>query len=87
MPPTSCSLYLHIPFCQRKCPYCDFNTYAGQETRYDAFATALTNDIARDGLSRGRPVVPTLFLGGGTPTVLAQKQLERIFVASTGASS
>ena len=75
----SSSLYLHIPFCQRKCPYCDFNTYAGQERRYDAFASALTDDIVRDGLARGRPLVPTLFMGGGTPTVLAHEHLERIF--------
>jgi len=76
---TPSSLYLHIPFCQRKCPYCDFNTYAGQERRYNAFASALSDDIAKDGLTRGRPPVPTLFLGGGTPTVLAPEQLERIF--------
>ena len=75
------SLYLHIPFCQRKCPYCDFNTYAGQEGRYEAFAAALTTDIVRDGLTRERPHVPTIFVGGGTPTVLAPDQLERIFSA------
>ena len=75
------SLYLHIPFCQRKCPYCDFNTYAGQEGRYDAFASALATDIVRDGLTRGRPHVPTIFVGGGTPTVLAADQLQRIFSA------
>ncbi len=73
------SLYLHIPFCQRKCPYCDFNTYAGQERRYKLFASALTTDIVRDGLERGRPIVPTLFLGGGTPTVLATEHLQQIF--------
>ena len=78
---TPVSLYLHIPFCQRKCPYCDFNTYAGQEGRYNAFAAALATDIAREGLARRRPPVPTLFLGGGTPTVLADRHLEQIFGA------
>ncbi len=81
LPPTPVSLYLHIPFCQRKCPYCDFNTYAGQESRYGALASALATAIARDGLTRGRPHVPTIFLGGGTPTVLVSDHLERIFSA------
>ncbi len=73
------SLYLHIPFCQRKCPYCDFNTYAGREARYAVYAAALAADLEREGLGRGRPVVPTVFLGGGTPTVLEPGQLEAIF--------
>ena len=81
MPPATCSLYLHIPFCQRKCPYCDFNTYAGREDRYDAFSAALATDIVREGVRRDRPRVPTLFLGGGTPTVLAARHLDRIFRA------
>ena len=81
LPLASCSLYLHIPFCQRKCPYCDFNTFAGQESRYDAFTSALATDIARDGLDRGCPHAPTIFLGGGTPTVLTPDHLEQIFSA------
>ncbi len=77
MPPLS--LYLHIPFCQRKCPYCDFNTYAGREGRYQAYAQALAADLEREGLKRGRPQVATVFLGGGTPTVLESEHLETIF--------
>lgn len=79
MPPAS--LYLHIPFCQRKCPYCDFNTYAGREGRYEAYARALAADLRREGLALGRPEVPTVFLGGGTPTVLEPEHLETIFAA------
>ena len=78
-PATPPSLYLHIPFCQRKCPYCDFNTYAGRETRYAAFAAALTVDLQRTGLAYSRPVAPTVFLGGGTPTVLDPEHLQQIF--------
>jgi len=76
---TPLALYLHIPFCQRKCPYCDFNTYAGREGRYGAYAQALATDLAREGLRRGRPDVRTVFVGGGTPTVLTPAQLETIW--------
>ncbi len=75
------ALYLHIPFCQRKCPYCDFNTYAGQEGSYDAFVQALAEDMRRQGAARGRPPVRTVFWGGGTPTVLAAQHWQTLFAA------
>ncbi|MDW8269917.1 MAG: radical SAM family heme chaperone HemW, partial [Anaerolineae bacterium] len=77
MPPLA--LYLHIPFCRRKCPYCDFNTYAGREGRYAAYAQALATDLTREGLAQGRPPVRSVFVGGGTPTVLAPDHLETIW--------
>jgi len=64
------ALYLHIPFCQRKCPYCDFNTYAGQEHLFEPLAEALRQEIEAAGAARGHPPVETIFIGGGTPTVL-----------------
>jgi oxygen-independent coproporphyrinogen III oxidase len=64
------ALYLHIPFCAVRCAYCDFNTYAGLERLYDPYATALIREIRRAGDERGRPAVRTIFIGGGTPTVL-----------------
>jgi oxygen-independent coproporphyrinogen-3 oxidase len=79
MPPLA--IYIHIPFCQRKCPYCDFNTYAGREGQYDAFVQALAADIWQTGDAMGRPQVRTVFLGGGTPTVLEPRYLRMIFEA------
>ena len=79
MPPLA--IYIHIPFCQRKCPYCDFNTYAGREGQYDAFVRALATDVRQTGAMLGRPTVRTVFLGGGTPTVLAPRHLHGIFEA------
>jgi oxygen-independent coproporphyrinogen-3 oxidase len=79
MPPLA--IYIHIPFCQRKCPYCDFNTYAGREGQYDAFVRALAADVRQTGAMLGRPTVRTIFLGGGTPTVLAPRHLHGIFEA------
>lgn len=81
----SLSLYLHIPFCQRKCPYCDFNTYAGLNRLFEPFTAALVQEIAEAGAARGRPPVRTLFLGGGTPTVLPAELLAQIVDACRAA--
>lgn len=72
-------LYIHIPFCQRKCPYCDFNTYAKLDTLFDAYVEALCAEIAHWGEKLARRQVHTIFLGGGTPTVLEEGALARIF--------
>ncbi len=75
------ALYLHIPFCERKCPYCDFNTYAGLDNLHERFVQALTKDIRRWGDALGHPPLQSVFIGGGTPTVLAVKQLASIMEA------
>ena len=80
MQPTS--LYIHIPFCQHRCAYCDFNTYAGLEARIPAYVDALCREIAWMGASSGEKLpVHTVFFGGGTPTLLSPDQAERILNA------
>lgn len=80
-PPAPLGLYIHIPFCARKCPYCDFNTYAGIENHIDATVDALCQEMARwQAPLRARPI-DTIFLGGGTPTLLTAAQLSRLFAA------
>ena len=74
-------LYIHIPFCARKCPYCDFNTYAGLESLHDATVDALCIEMERWGPRLAGRTVSTVFVGGGTPTVLTAAQLERVFGA------
>jgi len=64
------ALYLHIPFCASRCHYCDFNTYAGLEALFEPYVSALCEEIRRTGELRGRPPARTVFIGGGTPTVL-----------------
>jgi oxygen-independent coproporphyrinogen-3 oxidase len=72
-------LYIHIPFCERKCPYCDFNTYAGLETQFADLVTALGDEMGRwRPLLAGR-TVSSVFVGGGTPTVLEEAQLAQLF--------
>jgi oxygen-independent coproporphyrinogen-3 oxidase len=75
------SLYLHIPFCSLKCRYCDFNSYAGLEELVEPYVGALIAEMGLwAGFARGRPV-PTVFFGGGTPSLLPIEQVERIMAA------
>jgi oxygen-independent coproporphyrinogen-3 oxidase len=67
----SLSLYLHIPFCRTKCNYCDFNTYAGIESLIPAYVDALVKEMEMWGRAAGpKSRVDTVFLGGGTPSLL-----------------
>jgi oxygen-independent coproporphyrinogen-3 oxidase len=67
--------YVHVPFCAQHCGYCDFAVAVGQDEQIDAYLDAL--EIELSGL--GEPQrVQTLFLGGGTPTYLAHRPLERL---------
>jgi oxygen-independent coproporphyrinogen-3 oxidase len=73
------SLYLHIPFCQKRCSYCDFTTYAGQEERIPAYLSALLREITSVGGSAPAKIqAHTLFFGGGTPSLLSVEQYETI---------
>lgn len=64
-------LYLHVPFCASKCAYCDFASYAGDAARWEAVEAAMRAEMARaEGLSVG-----TVFIGGGTPTLLPAEKL------------
>jgi oxygen-independent coproporphyrinogen-3 oxidase len=70
-------VYLHIPFCVKKCYYCDFACYAGQEQHIDAYVEAMTREIAAyAGLE-----AETIYFGGGTPSVLTPRQLDTIMSA------
>jgi oxygen-independent coproporphyrinogen-3 oxidase len=80
------SLYLHIPFCQHRCAYCDFNTYTGLGDLKADYAAALSAEVRQVGematAVHGRPLpVSTVFFGGGTPSLLAPPLLEEILSA------
>ena len=75
------SLYVHVPFCLSKCPYCDFNTYQGIESQFDDFLTAVIQEITAWSVVLGRPTVNTVFLGGGTPSYLPDGDVARILDA------
>lgn len=70
------SLYLHIPFCRSKCPYCSFNSHGGLESLRHRYQQALIAEIL-SGRESFKPL-KTLFMGGGTPTVLDVEDLTAI---------
>ncbi|MBX3050054.1 MAG: radical SAM family heme chaperone HemW [Caldilineaceae bacterium] len=72
-------LYVHIPFCEKKCPYCDFNTYAKLDNLFQRYVDALCLELEMwAGRVAGR-TISTIFVGGGTPTLLEIPQLAQIF--------
>ena len=85
---TSLSLYVHIPWCIKKCPYCDFNSHALSadggldpdlvETYVNQLITDLHADLEDFGLS---PSTHSIFIGGGTPSLLPVRSLDRLFKA------
>jgi putative oxygen-independent coproporphyrinogen III oxidase len=80
------SLYVHLPWCVRKCPYCDFNSHeyrgAGGPP-YAAYVDALVADLEHDlPLAWGRPV-HSIFFGGGTPSLFPAEQIDRFLQAAS----
>jgi oxygen-independent coproporphyrinogen III oxidase len=81
----SFSLYIHIPYCQAKCPYCDFNSYAASTWPEDDYTRALIREIDRR--SSEAPFsgdsVRTIFFGGGTPSLFAPESIGKILEAAS----
>lgn len=82
----SVALYLHIPFCTAKCPYCDFNSYAGMMGLREAYVAALIEEITLAGArARHADDTPrrarTINFGGGTPSLLTSEQVAAILAA------
>jgi putative oxygen-independent coproporphyrinogen III oxidase len=78
LPPLS--LYVHIPWCIKKCPYCDFNSHAAKadlpESAYiDALLNDLTADLERYAITRP---IHSIFIGGGTPSLFSPESLDRL---------
>lgn len=80
-------VYVHIPFCANKCGYCDFHSIVAGSSVVDDYLEALCGEISHwaDKLS-GKPC-STLYIGGGTPTILSSKQLQRLLSGLTAAFS
>ncbi len=78
------SLYIHIPWCVRKCPYCDFNSYAARgglpESEYVA---ALLSDLDRELEELGQRQIETVFIGGGTPSLFSPEAIDELLQGIT----
>jgi putative oxygen-independent coproporphyrinogen III oxidase len=80
--PPPLSLYIHIPWCVRKCPYCDFNSHEVRDAVPEQdYVEALIADLERDlPLVWGR-TVETVFIGGGTPSLFSPRAIDRLLAA------
>lgn len=80
------SLYLHIPFCVKRCSYCDFNTFSGKGHLVDEYVGALGAEIRQLGVSAaakygGKAAAKTVYFGGGTPSMLGFDKTESLLQA------
>lgn len=69
------SIYIHIPFCVRKCAYCDFTSFAGRLSRTEEYVEAVCREMRAQAAVFGSRRVNTVYLGGGTPTLLQGEQV------------
>ena len=73
------SLYMHLPWCVRKCPYCDFNSHsAGDAAPTSRYIDALLIDLDHEAERAGARSVETVFLGGGTPSLFSPDEIARL---------
>ena len=79
------SFYIHIPYCVKRCGYCDFNTYTPSELQDGASLEIVSNDyidaVLQELKSAPQDQVPTIFFGGGTPSLLPANDLGRVITA------
>jgi oxygen-independent coproporphyrinogen-3 oxidase len=76
---TAAGLYVHIPFCSSRCSYCDFATGLYQDELAERYVRALVEEIRSSREVKSH--IDTIYFGGGTPSLLAPSQLERILIA------
>ena len=77
LPPLS--LYIHIPWCVQKCPYCDFNSHALKQPLAEAeYVDALLQDLAADLPLTGQRSLQSIFIGGGTPSLFTPETIAEL---------
>ena len=79
-------VYIHWPYCTRICPYCDFNVYAAKTRDTVDLSSAILRDLsAHAGMLSGHPALTSIFLGGGTPSLMTANQMEDLITACEAA--
>ena len=72
------SIYIHWPFCARKCPYCDFNSHVREEVDVDRWQRALIKDMRAEAEITERKPLKSVFFGGGTPSLMPPQLVENL---------
>lgn len=72
-------LYVHIPFCRQKCSYCDFLSFSETEPVHEAYIHSMLKEARSKDLYCGHPPINTVYIGGGTPSVLKPALLKQLF--------
>ena len=75
-------IYIHVPFCERKCLYCDFYSVTDQDL-VDKYVDEIVTEIKKNASNHLDKIVKTIYFGGGTPSILSVANLEKIFNAIT----
>ena len=71
-------LYIHLPWCLKKCPYCDFNSHEATDTPFERYVDALLADLDAEQLGADARHVETVFIGGGTPSLFPGQAVRRL---------
>jgi len=71
-------LYVHLPWCIRKCPYCDFNSHEAREAPFEPYVDALLADFRAETATGDVRVLDTIFIGGGTPSLFPAPAIARL---------
>lgn len=74
-------IYLHVPFCDGKCPYCDFYSLRGNEKQMDDYVSAMIREIRACPAAREKLLARTVYFGGGTPSLLGAERLSALLDA------
>ena len=79
MAPPKSGLYVHIPWCVRKCPYCDFNSHAVRgEVNEAAYIKALLADLKDESQAVNELAISSIFIGGGTPSLFSAQAIGQL---------
>lgn len=85
MDDTGFGLYVHWPFCQAKCPYCDFNSHVVNEIDQVRWREAYLAEIKRSSSETGPRVLNSIFFGGGTPSLMSPETVDAVITAARAA--
>lgn len=79
-----CGLYIHIPFCVKKCAYCDFKSFSGADHVHSGYIDALINELSEKSAEYSDYEIQTIFIGGGTPSLLPSRLTGKLLDAVFG---